>query len=831
MTGAGERGLEPVRPAALGVLLALCVAAFLCPVRARAAGFLSGPLVQYIDAQELEDHADITVQFACTVFYVGSAPASRGDHTRITLRLGADCGTQFGALPPELPLVGGGGKLVTGARLDATIPGEVMLELTWSRTLDFVMAPSASGSGLRVRLLYPKPRKGTGLLAEPQTPAGYSVNLDSSRSAIARETVEAAATALQAQAYVSETDLEGEHWYRLRVGPFATRAEAQRVLAIAQPNYPRAWIAEGDEQADIAVVDRAGVTAPAAAAPTDPPLPDEQRAKMLKDARQALDQRRFPEAVDLLTRLLRQPEYPARADAQELLGLVRERAGQLAQAKAEYEEYLRRYPNGAAAARVRSRLQALISASLQPSSGTTFQAAAPERWTMAGSASVSYQYGKDQTVSLGNTTTNNTLSSALVYGDLLLRDRGERYDFTARIDAGYAQNFVSTFNLGNQDQTTAAYLEVTDKTFGLTGRFGRQTLASQGIVGLFDGAFVGLQLNPKWSVSAAAGLPVYTGFTTGTGQQKFGTVTAEFDPFHQTWVFDVYAFDQINAGLTERRSIGLQTRYSESGRTAVILVDYDIAFQQLNSATLIGNAKVGESWVLGFDADHRRSPLLELSNSLIGLNSPDVAALQAQYQLTPQQLRQLALDRTAISDTLVLSASRSLGERWQFMADLGALELSGTPASPAVQATGFPGVPAMPSTGLDKNASVQFSGSSLIQASDLHIFSLRFDDSPLARSMTYSWDARFVVYGAWRLGPRFSVEQLNDPTLGGKQIVYLPQVRSDWTGGRQVFELIAGYQLQNQIAVQQPLTPTGQVQSAGVDQRSLYVNLAYRIRF
>ena len=149
MTGAGERGLEPVRPAALGVLLALCVAAFLCPVRARAAGFLSGPLVQYIDAQELEDHADITVQFACTVFYVGSAPASRGDHTRITLRLGADCGTQFGALPPELPLVGGGGKLVTGARLDATIPGEVMLELTWSRTLDFVMAPSASGSGLR----------------------------------------------------------------------------------------------------------------------------------------------------------------------------------------------------------------------------------------------------------------------------------------------------------------------------------------------------------------------------------------------------------------------------------------------------------------------------------------------------------------------------------------------------------------------------------------------------------------------------------------------------------------------------------------------------------
>ena len=58
--------------------------------------------------------------------------------------------------------------------------------------------------------------------------------------------------------------------------------------------------------------------------------------------------------MELLTRLLRQPEYPGRAEAQELIGLVRERAGQLAHAKVEYQEYLRRYPNGAAAARVSS---------------------------------------------------------------------------------------------------------------------------------------------------------------------------------------------------------------------------------------------------------------------------------------------------------------------------------------------------------------------------------------------------------------------------------------------------------------------------------------------
>ena len=298
-------------------------------------------------------------------------------------------------------------------------------------------------------------------------------------------------------------------------------------------------------------------------------------------------------------------------------------------------------------------------------------------------------------------------------------------------------------------------------------------------------------------------------------------MTTEFDPFHQAWVFDAYLFDETNGGATERRSIGFQTRYSRLGHTAVMLIDYDIAFKQLNSATLIGNTKVGEYWVLSIDVDHRRSPLLELSNALIGQSAVDLATLENQF--TPSQIRQLALDRTSTSNTFVVSASRSLGERWQFMADLSALELKGTPASGGVSAT--------QSTGLDKNVAVQFAGSSLLQASDLHIFSVRFDTSPTSRSTTLSWDARFVVRGNWRLGPRFSVERLTDETLGGKQMLYLPQVRGDWTNRFSVFEVTAGYQVQNQQALQQQQVLTGQPITTSVNQRSLYVSAAYRVRF
>jgi tetratricopeptide (TPR) repeat protein len=777
-----------------------------------------GPLVQFIDTNEHDDYADVTVQFSCTVHYIATSPVDHGGSATITLRLGADCGNLLNAVPPEFPPIGGG-TLLTNARLDSVVPGEVTLTLTWGRELDFVMAPTASGSGLRVRLIGTHVRKAGVYLTQPEDAGSYAVNLESALRPFDHAAVEAAASSFATQAYVSETDLEDQHWYRLRVGPFASEQEAQRVLQAAQSVYPRAWLAINDEQTDLTVVERAGVVTAPALTGVDPPLSDEVRAQLMHDGRQALNDHRYPEAVDLLTRLVRQPEYPARADAQELLGLVRERAGQLAQAKAECEEYLRQYPDRPGAVRVRARLQSLIAASLAPKSTGDATATASNRWSMAGSASITYQYGTDQSIASGVTTTTTSASAGLVYADLLLRERGDRYDFTARVDAGYTQNLVTTFG-GSQDRTTAAYVELTDRALGWTGRVGRQSLAVEGNIGLFDGVYFGYQINPKVSISAAAGLPAYSVYSAFSTAQTFGTVSAEWDP-NPSWAVDGYLFNEMDSGFVDRRSVGLQTRYTRAGSTAVVLIDYDVNLQQLNSATLIGNARVGPSWVLGFDADYRRSPLLELNDALVGQSAPDLNALAMEF--TPSQIKQLALDRTATSDTFVVSASRAVGERWQFMASVSALQLGSTPASG--------GVEAIESMGLDKSVSLQLSGLSLVQASDLHIFGVRFDDSPQMRSETLSWDARFVVHGAWRLGPRLSVEELTDQFLGGRRFMYLPELRGDWTGRRSIFELTAGYQLQMQQQTVQPLSLTGVTQSATVQQRSLYVSASYRLRF
>ena len=258
----------------------------------------------------------------------------------------------------------------------------------------------------------------------------------------------------------------------------------------------------------------------------------------------------------------------------------------------------------------------------------------------------------------------------------------------------------------------------------------------------------------------------------------------------------------------------------------VLLTDYDIAFQQLNAATLIGNVKVAQVWILGFDADYRRSPLLELSNALIGQSAPDLTTLRTEF--TPSQIRQLALDRTATSETAVVSVSRPFGERWQFMLDFAALRLSGTPASGGVACDVID--PAW-----TKTYRCSWRARACCNRALLHIFGVRFDDSPTARSTTLSWDARFALPGAWRIGPRLSVEQLNNAELGGRQMLCCRKSGGIGPAGDLFSKSSPATSCEKQQQTLQQQALNGQVSGAPVlstvDQRSLYVSAAYRLRF
>ncbi len=90
-------------------------------------------------------------------------------------------------------------------------------------------------------------------------------------------------------------------------------------------NYPRAWLAIGDDPNAAAATEALPAVEPIGA---DPALDPAALAKLVASARAAMSARNYRAAIAALTKLQRQPEFPQRAAMQELLGLARERAGE-----------------------------------------------------------------------------------------------------------------------------------------------------------------------------------------------------------------------------------------------------------------------------------------------------------------------------------------------------------------------------------------------------------------------------------------------------------------------------------------------------------------------
>jgi hypothetical protein len=86
-------------------------------------------------------------------------------------------------------------------------------------------------------------------------------------------------------------------------------------------------------------------------------------AAWMDEGRAALRKNNQAAAIALFTKVLKYPENQYSAEAQELLGLARQKSGDLAQARAVYEDYLRRYPGGEGSERVRQRLAGILTAS------------------------------------------------------------------------------------------------------------------------------------------------------------------------------------------------------------------------------------------------------------------------------------------------------------------------------------------------------------------------------------------------------------------------------------------------------------------------------------
>ncbi|HSA60760.1 MAG TPA: outer membrane protein assembly factor BamD [Nitrospiraceae bacterium] len=403
-------------------------------------------------------------------------------------------------------------------------------------------------------------------------------------------------------------------------------------------------------------------------------------------------------AVQIFNALLNLPPNKQSREAQEMVGVARERNGEISKAIAEYEHYLKTYPEGEEAARVQQRLTALTTATAQTAqrkaAGRT-----PKRIdeTSVYGSVYQYYYGgysqSETTDKVSNTTTtfNNHDQSLLQTAfDVTGRYRKNEYDNKLVVRGTESYDLLATDDARKSiSRLRALYFEHSSQDSYLV-RVGRQPGNMGGMLDFrFDGAWIRYTPLPQLlSVNLLAGQPRQFSLTpnyvpddprnfTLESNRYFYGANVDIGPIGQAWSGNTYYYNQMVNGVVDRRAVGAELRYASNGKNIYSLVDYDIYFNALNIATLNGTW-VTEGTTFNFMADHRRTPYLQTTNALFGIPG---ASLDNINKESESLLRTEAKNVTATSDLFLAGVLHSVSKDWQLGGDVRLNRISGASAS------------------------------------------------------------------------------------------------------------------------------------------------------
>ncbi|MCA9509717.1 MAG: tetratricopeptide repeat protein [Myxococcota bacterium] len=448
-------------------------------------------------------------------------------------------------------------------------------------------------------------------------------------------------------------------------------------------------VEQGDDGRSIAIVVETPGTRALPPAAGDGEL---AASRLLVEARRAIRDGEDDRAILLLRKQLDAPDADEAVlrDAKELLGLVHERRGQLPHARAEYEEYLARWPDGDASARVRQRLESMLTA--QAPKAAELRAAArateePVRADLYGSAAVTY--ARFETI--------DDFAGGAVYDSSLIGDlsavgrlRTESLALRAEAVASYRYD-VEGRGVGDDTRVSRLLLRANDPAETLTATIGRQSRANGGVLGRFDGVHLAWRFSDRLTWSALAGFPLESTSALGVHTENvlFGTAL-DGDRLFGDLSGQLFLVGQREASMTERLAVGGELRFARPGRFGLAFVDYDVVFRSLNTALLTGNVTVFGHTDVYLLAETRNSPVLTLDNALIGqtfVNAQVTQIADLRALFSESEIRELAKDRTARTYTGSLGLTHRVDERLQIGGDFTVSSVAGTPSSGGVQGT------------------------------------------------------------------------------------------------------------------------------------------------
>jgi hypothetical protein len=514
----------------------------------------------------------------------------------------------------------------------------------------------------------------------------------------------------------------------------------------------------------------------------------------MQSGRDALADKNYPAATEAFNNLLLLPPNLYSQDAQEWVGVARERDGQNAKAKAEYELYLKLYTSGDGVEQVQQRLARLGSTVAANKSVATADRKLEPRTTVQGGISSRYYFGQSSlqtSYPYNNTVQTDTYTmkdqaSLITSVDAVGRYVNDQYDNRIVYRDVASQNYLQGQH--NTNYVYAAFLELKNKKSDYSTRVGRQTTGGGGVMGRFDGVYAGYGSQQELRVNGVAGQLV--DYSTNIQPVFYGT-SVDRGPV------SVYIINQTIQGVTDRRAAGAEFKYFEGKKSAYALVDYDLYFNKPNTMMLTGSYALETGTTVNFILDYRKN--LSTRNALNGSLTTSVTDLLT--ILNESELKQLALDRSISSTYAQFGATQRLNATWQFGGDVRLSKTSGMPVSGSLDANGIPltivgYVNAVPETGLEKTLSAQLMGTNLFTKADFSTLGASIVTSDYVKNgETFYLSNRLTFNPQFSLDSSWNYYQQAD-NYGGNLSRHMPMVHGTYQM-RQNFSMDAdlGYEL------------------------------------
>lgn len=749
-------------------------------------------LIGDVELTRMSASTELSVQFTEPLRYLRHAPQTRGRSLMVQFDplsgprpdLPEGVRREWRGLPPGNPA--GASELV----LEGSPARGFSLELRFEGPTRYEVRPGADPRSITI-VVHDRNRAAPSSGGSP----GYAVQVYAGPAAQGAPSLDPDSVPPRATVYTVKYRHQEQNWIRVRVGFFASRAEAERARQQLARRYPGAWVAPAtpaEQQSatktrlDLEVRSARKDSAPAKSPETverkqskrsDPPaavkpaaVGDPEVSNWMRIGRDHLTAGSPERAIPLFTKVLSLPAHPQSAEAKELLGVARERNDQLAHAKAEYEEYLALYPDGEDASRVRQRLNAMLTAAKPDRKALpTPRERPPIRFDAFGTLASYYRLDRRAPAGLGTITTESSLDNDLFVSG---RARLEEVDIRGELSGSFLADFTDGYH--DEARLRRVYFEAKQRGGPWSGLLGRTSPKRSGIIGRYDGLGLRYGFPSGWGVSLTGGFPVDIYESDSVNfERRFVGMDVDFQ-LGSLFSGNLFGSYYDAEGFVDRVGVGGEFRYFSEEIYLTGLVDVDAYYGVLNTAFVTGYWQVTDSTQLNMLVDNRTSPILTTRNALIGQPESNLDDLP----FDRGEIERLARDRTPRSTVASIGFNHRTQHDLLLSADFSVSHLTSTDASGDV--------PSTQSFGPEYSIFAQLLANDWLMTGDIAVAGLRVRIGDPTNLVALALEGRYPILDDFRLSPRLDLDYRD---TGSEQSVSVePTLRAEYRFHDFIFE-------------------------------------------